>query len=64
MQDPDCLDRTPVRYVGNPDPGLGIAGMDHLPAANVDRHMVDGLAVAVEDQISRLCLRYLNGSSD
>ena len=34
--------------------------MDYLAAANIHRHMIDGLAFSIENQISRLCLGYLD----
>ena len=63
MQDSDCLDRRPVRGVGNPDSCLRIAGVDNLSAADIDCHVIDRFSISVEDQITRFCLRHLNCSA-
>ena len=34
--------------------------MDDLSITDTDRHMVDRLTVTIENQIARLCFRYLD----
>ena len=54
IQNSRRADRASVIEVRDGNAGTGIAGMHHPASADIHGHMVDTLAVAVKDQISRL----------
>ena len=54
FQDPGRSHRASVVHIGNGDSGAGVAGMYHTASADVHGYMVDMLAAAIENQVSRL----------